>query len=347
MDAAPHLAPSARRRTTGGRRAVAFVAIALAVAALSPTRPGLAAGSPVAAPAAAKPDPAKELARLKQQAAALNKEYRGELIELDDAKSAAERAAKAAKRVQAELETAQTDVRDIAVMSYMHGAFDAMPIVVADDPGSAIRDAAIVEHLAHRNGDRVAGLQRLRIDAVAARRATDGELAKVRKVIAKLEKQRSRVKVLLAKYQPETPSSGGGTPGGGGGTPDGGGGTGKSPLVGSYMTARMRTLYLEIDNRFGAFPTIGCYRGGDPLDHGSGRACDFMESTGGRMPSAGAQAHGDQVAQYAISNAAKYGVKYVIWRQRIYDLRSPGWRGMSNRGSVTANHYDHVHISVF
>jgi hypothetical protein len=26
---------------------------------------------------------------------------------------------------------------------------------------------------------------------------------------------------------------------------------------------------------------------------------------------------------------------------------SEGWRYMSDRGSTTANHYDHVHVSVF
>jgi len=109
----------------------------------------------------------------------------------------------------------------------------------------------------------------------------------------------------------------------------------------------MRSLYLEIDQKFGAFPTIGCSRPGDPQDHGTGRACDFMESTGGRMPTASAQAHGDAVAKYVIDNASRVGLKYVIWKQRIWDVRSGnGWKAMSNRGSITANHFDHVHVSV-
>jgi exonuclease VII small subunit len=323
---------------TAGGRVVAFMAVALSVT-IMPAAPS-AAGPIAVAAAVAKPDPATELARLEKRATALNKEYRGELIELDEAKNAAERAARSARKARTELAVAQTDVRGIAAMSYMHGSMEAMPIVVADDPGSAMRDAAIVQHLARRNGDRVADLRRLRGEAAAARRSADAQLGRVRKVITNLEKQRTRVRVLLAKYQPQSP-------GPVSGRPDGGGGTGRSPLVGDYMTARMRALYLAVDGKFGAFPAIGCHRSGDPLDHGSGRACDFMESTGGRMPSAGAQAHGDQVAQFAIGNASKYGVKYVIWRQRIYDMRSPGWRGMEDRGSVTANHYDHVHISVF
>jgi hypothetical protein len=121
----------------------------------------------------------------------------------------------------------------------------------------------------------------------------------------------------------------------------------RSPITGNMMTATLRTLVLEIDGMFGPFPTIGCYRGGtDAQDHAHGRACDFMESSGGRMPSAGALRHGDQVAQYAISNARRLGISYVIWKQHIWNVRGGGWRPMGDRGSLTQNHYDHVHISV-
>ncbi len=34
---------------------------------------------------------------------------------------------------------------------------------------------------------------------------------------------------------------------------------------------------------------------------------------------------------------------YVIWRQRYND--GSGWDPMEDRGSITANHYDHVHVS--
>ena len=78
------------------------------------------------------------------------------------------------------------------------------------------------------------------------------------------------------------------------------------------------------------------YRGGDQ-DHGSGKAVDVMISS---------SAQGDAVAAFVLAHAKELNVKYVIWRQRIYNMDRPGWRGMANRGSATANHYDHVHISV-
>ncbi|WP_131763365.1 hypothetical protein, partial [Actinomadura fibrosa] len=130
------------------------------------------------------------------------------------------------------------------------------------------------------------------------------------------------------------------------GRPDGARGR-STPITGNMMTPTMRGVLLEINGMFGPFPTIGCYRGtGDPQDHGDGRACDFMESTAGAMPSASAQRHGDQVAQYAVANARRLGISYVIWRQHIWNVRGGGWRPMADRGSITQNHYDHVHISV-
>ncbi|GGV32972.1 hypothetical protein GCM10010182_65790 [Actinomadura cremea] len=132
------------------------------------------------------------------------------------------------------------------------------------------------------------------------------------------------------------------------GRPDGASGD-STPITGNRMTPTMRTLLLEINSVFGPFPSIGCFRGtADPQDHADGRACDFMESTGGRMPSGSALRHGDQVAAYAVANAERLGVSYVIWRQRIWNIAraGEGWRPMEDRGSLTQNHYDHVHISV-
>lgn len=80
---------------------------------------------------------------------------------------------------------------------------------------------------------------------------------------------------------------------------------------------------------------IGGFRAGAG-DHGAGKAVDVMV-TGSR---------GDAVAAWAIDNMGAYDITYVIWKQRIWMAGASGWRAMEDRGSVTANHYDHVHISV-
>ncbi|MFD0904361.1 hypothetical protein ACFQ11_28525 [Actinomadura sediminis] len=132
------------------------------------------------------------------------------------------------------------------------------------------------------------------------------------------------------------------------GRPDGASGD-STPITGNRMTPTMRTLLLELNSVFGPFPTIGCFRfGADAQDHADGRACDFMQTAGGRLPSASARRHGDQVAAYTVANAERLGVSYVIWRQRIWNVAraGEGWRPMEDRGSITQNHYDHLHISV-
>lgn len=78
-------------------------------------------------------------------------------------------------------------------------------------------------------------------------------------------------------------------------------------------------------------------RPGDPGDHGSGRAVDFMVYSDAAL--------GNQIADYSISNMAANGISYVIWQQQIYGDWNQQWVGMEDRGSITANHYDHVHVS--
>lgn len=322
-------------RGAAPRRArMAGVGLALAVAAVMMPTSGAAFG----APADPKDDKA-EFAKLKKRADALAKEYRGELLSLDETRKSAQKAEADADRLAREYETARGAVGRLAASSYMTGQLDTVPMVTSGDTDRAVHDAAVVEHLARNNGRKIESLRTLTDQANRAREDAKAKLAAVRKEIDDLEGQRARVKKLLAKYKPEKPVQSG--------RPDGAGGGTKSPIMGNTMTPRMRSVMEEIDGKFGPFPAIGCARPGDPQDHGSGHACDFMENANGQMPSAAAQAHGDQVAQYVIDNASRLGIKYVIWKQRIYDMRgSGGWRQMEDRGSITQNHFDHVHVSV-
>ena len=89
-----------------------------------------------------------------------------------------------------------------------------------------------------------------------------------------------------------------------------------------------------------AFPEITSYGGWDAHgEHASGKAIDIMTSD---------VALGTRIAEYLRANAATLDLYDVIWRQHIFtqERGSEGWRSMSDRGSATANHYDHVHVSV-
>lgn len=80
----------------------------------------------------------------------------------------------------------------------------------------------------------------------------------------------------------------------------------------------------------------------DPLKwHPHGLAIDVMIPN---ARSAAGTALGDSVLAYVLKNAERFGVNHVIWRQTIY--RPDGSkRAMSDAGSDTANHFDHVHIA--
>ena len=110
--------------------------------------------------------------------------------------------------------------------------------------------------------------------------------------------------------------------------------TGLQPQAAAYMT--------EIANLYGII-SFSTYRPGDSGDHGKGLAVDFM------VPESSAL--GDQIAEYTAANMASRGVSYIIWKQRFYapfnSIYGPAytWNLMPDRGSITENHYDHVHVS--
>ncbi|KAJ5016672.1 hypothetical protein K4K57_010968 [Colletotrichum sp. SAR 10_99] len=94
------------------------------------------------------------------------------------------------------------------------------------------------------------------------------------------------------------------------------------------------------------FCTRDCTCPGDS-DHCCGKATDMMCSDAGGTPTTS----GKEIAEWVMNNRATLDLKYVIWGQRIWNpsvdsIKSwSEWRGMEDRGGVTANHWDHVHVS--
>lgn len=93
----------------------------------------------------------------------------------------------------------------------------------------------------------------------------------------------------------------------------------------------------------GQFPIVGSYIGWRSWGvggtfHNDGRAIDVMISG----PA------GWEIANWARANAKALGIMEVIYERRIWttERSDEGWRWMSSRGNATADHYDHVHISV-
>jgi hypothetical protein len=188
-----------------------------------------------------------------------------------------------------------------------------------------LQKAATLEYLSHQRSAREQALLRLMAAEQRAERAAQVKIAQLNRVLTKLSSQRHTVAALMARFRPE------------------------SPVTGDSITARMLQVKNEVDRRFGPFISIGCFRPGSDGEHPLGRACDFMLSSGGVLPSASNVQRGYDIASWAQANASRLGIMYIIYRQKIWDIRmaSSGWVPMEDRGSITANHFDHVHISVF
>ncbi len=112
----------------------------------------------------------------------------------------------------------------------------------------------------------------------------------------------------------------------------------KAGSLESHLTSRTAKVLRAVCAKFDGVSSYGGYRPGAGSYHGSGRAIDIMVSGD----------YGWQIAKWARANASELGVIEVIYQQKIWTTQrsGDGWRSMSDRGSATANHYDHVHLSV-
>jgi hypothetical protein len=109
---------------------------------------------------------------------------------------------------------------------------------------------------------------------------------------------------------------------------------------GSVIDAGSPSLYEIHDVVCANWPEItsyGTWRSDG--EHGEGRAIDIMVS--GET--------GWAIAEFLRANYSSLGIEYIIYSQKMWSVErsGEGWRYMSDRGSTTANHYDHVHVTVY
>ena len=112
------------------------------------------------------------------------------------------------------------------------------------------------------------------------------------------------------------------------------------------LTDHAKKMKVALAKKFG-ITIFSMFRAGDDdgtgHGHGTGMSVDFMVPVG--------SAQGDQLAEYLTKNMNELGVYYIIWKQKYYmpqfNIYGPAntWNLMPDRGGVTANHYDHVHVS--
>ena len=126
---------------------------------------------------------------------------------------------------------------------------------------------------------------------------------------------------------------------------DSSGGSGNAPtsrVSGGPVVAHAQRFVDAACQKYGCPYELGTREGHSPTRT---RAVDMMMSRIGTTASGAERTRGDSISSFALDNERTYKLLYVIWRQRINSADGRGWRGMEDRGSITQNHFDHVHVS--
>jgi hypothetical protein len=303
-----------------------------------------------ATPASAEPKPTVK--QLKKELAALQKDADKLITDYYNSRIAQQKAEKAEKSAREKLATAQevydrnsTELRAMALAQYTGGEPSRLALFTGNqDPSAMLGRMALVQHLVDLQDARVRGYARIRN---AQRQAKDEAAARAQELtetVGDLEKGKKKAERQIEKIKDKIDqlfqapgvrrSDGTWVP--------------QLPQGADNITPRMRLVKQLIAERFGVPYGIGCYRAiQDGGEHPLGRACDFMLSRGGALPSGAELKRGEEIANWAIKNAKRLGIMYIIYRQRIWHARTGTWRTMTDRGGTTANHYDHPHISVY
>lgn len=116
-----------------------------------------------------------------------------------------------------------------------------------------------------------------------------------------------------------------------------GGQCGNGTTVPAGVSPNIRAIHEAVCANFPEITTYGSLRSDG--EHAQGIAMDIMV-TGDR---------GWEVAEFIRKYSSELGVNYVIHARRIWSVQrsAEGWRPMADRGSVTANHFDHVHVTTY
>nr|WP_055510396.1 hypothetical protein [Nonomuraea pusilla] len=305
--------------------------IAAATVALTPTAPAAAAPKPTEKQLRA------ELKKLNGKVDKLIEQYNLKRVDLAKAQEAEKAARRRLTDAEKALSTAEQRVADIARLRYQVG--DAsLPTVLLPQAGQR---AAVLEQLAAEQQAVIQSVAKARDDGKRAADEATALAAGIRADAAEVATQRDEAQDVIDDIEKKLKDL---VPFSPGRRPDGSWAP-QLPTGSDNITPRTSAMRGLIQKNFALPFTVGCFRSGSSGEHPLGRACDFMMSSGGTMPTAADNALGDRIAAWALQNRTKIGVKYVIWKQRINS--GSGWRPMSDRGSITENHYDHVHISMY
>lgn len=298
----------------------------------------------------AEPQPSEktlrqELVKLEKQADILIEEYGRKRNALQRAQKAERAANERLRQAESDHEQLRDAVRLLATQRYQAGGITAFTASVGGaDPDVFLSQSTLTQQLLDEQAARLQRFLEVRNALKYAEDTARNRTEELRSALQETDTDKRRVQSIIRKLKERLdqliPISGKGP---------GGTWLRQLPSGPDNITERMRVVRDQIKQQFAVPFGIGCYRQGGDGEHPLGRACDFMLSSGGTMPSPEEAQRGYDIADWAVKNASRLGIMYIIYRQRIWNSRlaAAGWRSMSDRGGITANHFDHPHISVY
>ncbi|MEO3868053.1 hypothetical protein ABGB18_04395 [Nonomuraea sp. B12E4] len=299
----------------------------------------------------ARAEPKPTVNQLKKELTDLQKESDKLIADYYNSRISQQKAEKAEKSAREKLAVAQevydresVALRTMAVAQYTSGQPDQIALLAgAPDPSALLGGMALTQHLITLQDARLRGYAQVRDDHQRAKDESAARAGELARTVDELEERKDKAEKTIERIKDKIDQL---YTAPGVRRPDGTW-VPQLPEGADNITPRMRLVKMLIEQRFEVPYGVGCYRAiQDGGEHPLGRACDFMLSRGGAMPSGEELKRGDEIAEWAIKNAKRLGIMYIIYRQRIWHVRTGGWRMMSDRGGTTANHYDHPHISV-
>jgi len=223
-----------------------------------------------------------------------------------------------------------------------------------DDPGALLQGAAVANYLVWRDDETIRKYRTARDQSDQQKRQLEAELAIQTKAFAELDEQkRSAEKALAAVGGMASPGFTGQVPEAQPAPRNANGSFPKETAsvvdptgTGGKISPRMYHALTEA--QFAGFQHYTrCYRPQNSGEHPKGRACDCAADKDGfgGVATGDSKAYGTRLAAWCVANADALGVLYVIWFRQIW-MPGVGWRAYSGSGDPSAEHTNHVHLSV-
>jgi hypothetical protein len=260
------------------------------------------------------------------------------------------------RATEAEVAALTKDVNTLARATYRGGRLN--PLTAALDSGSMstfMEKAALIDQLSSQDGQRLAQLVASRATLAKQKKQIEGEIRVQQaqeKAMAKRKADAERALNVVGRAASAGPSASGSSKASRSAprNPDGSFPSEScsvdDPTTGGCLTPRMSNA-LQQARAAGFTRYTACFRQASFGEHPKGRACDLSAATDGfgGVATGGEKTYGNNLAAWAVDNADRIGVLYVIWFRQIW-MPGTGWRAYSGSGSPAAEHTNHVHISV-